>query len=192
MTNILEKRSVVRNTGPELLLVEYRGSVVREDRTPVMNGGELYGSARSKHVGKLSAPCGVVRRERTEEPPVAQQAPKKAHFTYRDYLRWPEGERWELVNGVPRAMTPAPSRRHQEVLGELHLEIGIQLRGRTCRAYIAPFDVRLPENAPAPELDDDQVVQPDLVVVCDPAKLDERASRLRLAGYSLQLRGACV
>ncbi len=47
------------------------------------------------------------------------------------------------------------------------------LEGRNCEVYYAPFDVRLPEG----DEEDHQiktVVQPDLVVICDPSKLDEK------------------
>jgi Uma2 family endonuclease len=38
-------------------------------------------------------------------------------FIYRDYLTWPEDERWEQIEGIPCEMTPAPSRRHQKKHG---------------------------------------------------------------------------
>ncbi len=97
-------------------------------------------------------------------------------YTYGDYLGWPEGERWELIEGVPFDMTPAPSRRHQHLLTRLAVPIGSYLEGKPCELYLAPFDVRLPRvDERAEEVD--TVVQPDLVVVCDPAKLDDRGCR---------------
>ena len=36
-------------------------------------------------------------------------------WTYADYLAWPDDERWEIINGVAYAMSPAPSRLHQEI-----------------------------------------------------------------------------
>lgn len=100
----------------------------------------------------------------------------KSRFTYGDYLEWPDDERWELIDGVPYNMTPAPSRRHQQMSGELVRQIGNFLRDHNCEGYAAPFDVRLPE---ADELDEDvtNVVQPDIVVVCDVDKLDDRGCR---------------
>ncbi|GAB4178280.1 MAG: Uma2 family endonuclease [Rhodocyclaceae bacterium] len=98
------------------------------------------------------------------------------HHTYGDYLRWPEEERYELIDGIAHAMAPAPSRRHQEVTGELFRCIAAALEGSPCRAYIAPFDVRLPRADEADEAVD-TVVQPDLSVICDRAKLDERGCR---------------
>ncbi len=99
--------------------------------------------------------------------------------TYGEYLTWPEwplGERYELIDGVAYAMTPAPSRSHQRLLGELFREIAQALEQSGCEVNIAPFDVRLPDHDEADEAIVN-VVQPDLVVVCDPAKLDERGCR---------------
>jgi len=100
----------------------------------------------------------------------------EARHTYPEYCRWPEDARWELIDGIAYAMPPAPSRRHQEVLGELFRQVANALAGHPCRPFIAPFDVRLPR---AGEADDaiDTVVQPDLSVACDPGKLDERGCR---------------
>ena len=96
--------------------------------------------------------------------------------TYGEYATWPEGVRCELIDGIVYDMAPAPSRRHQEVLGELFRQVADALEGTPCRPYIAPFDVRLPE---ADEADAAvaTVVRPDLVVVCDEARLDERGCR---------------
>jgi Uma2 family endonuclease len=96
--------------------------------------------------------------------------------TYADYARWPEDTRFELIDGIAYAMGPAPARRHQEVAGEIFRQIADALEGTPCRPYIAPFDVRLPR---AGEADDavDTVVQPDISVVRDKAKLDERGCR---------------
>ena len=96
-------------------------------------------------------------------------------FTYADYLAWPEDERWELINGEAYAMA-APGLAHQAAVGELFVQISVFLRGKPCRPFVAPFDVRLPRGK---EADDDvtTVVQPDISVVCDPAKLDERGCR---------------
>lgn len=98
------------------------------------------------------------------------------HHTYADYCRWPDGVRYELVDGRAHAMSPAPSSRHQEVLGELFRQIADALDGKPCRAYLAPFDVRLPRGD---ESDDaiETVVQPDLSVICDRSKIDERGCR---------------
>ena len=89
----------------------------------------------------------------------------KGHFTFADYKSWAEDERWEIVDGEPYNMTPSPSTKHQEVLGELHRLFSVYLHGKTSRVYLSPFDVRLPEKD---ELDEEiqTVVQPELTIIC--------------------------
>lgn len=100
-------------------------------------------------------------------------AASKETFTYGDYEKWPEDQRWELIDGIPYDMTPAPSRKHQEILGELYLQFAAYLKNKSCKVYLAPFDVRLPQgDEPGEKVR--TVVQPDLTVVCDHAKLDEK------------------
>jgi Uma2 family endonuclease len=97
-------------------------------------------------------------------------------YTYKDYLEWPEEDRWELIEGVAHAMTPSPSRSHQKISVALVKKISQYLEGKKCEVYHAPFDVRLPEG------DEEEgaiktVVQPDIVVICDPTKLDEKGCK---------------
>ena len=97
-------------------------------------------------------------------------------FTYGDYLTWDDDERWELIDGVPYNMSPAPRVRHQRILGELYRQFANWLLDKPCLVFLAPFDVRLPE---ADESDDqvETVVQPDLSVICDRTKLDDAGCR---------------
>ncbi|MEW5887691.1 MAG: Uma2 family endonuclease [Pseudomonadota bacterium] len=99
-----------------------------------------------------------------------------AYHTYADYLTWPEDVRYELIDGIAYLMGPAPVRAHQEVVGEIYFQVHGALEGKPCRAYVAPFDVRLPKGNEADE-QVDTVVQPDVLVVCDESKLDERGMR---------------
>lgn len=94
-------------------------------------------------------------------------------YSYADYLLWKFKERVELFKGKILKMSPAPSRKHQEIAGTIHLEIGHLFKNQPCKVYIAPFDVRLPKHT----TDDSEVftvVQPDLCIICDPSKLDDR------------------
>ena len=97
-------------------------------------------------------------------------------FTYADYLQWPEDERWELINGKPYAMAPAPTISHQALAGQLFRQIDEALDGPPCSALIAPVDVLLPASDEADE-QAATVVQPDILVVCDPEKITERNVR---------------
>ncbi|HRF13204.1 MAG TPA: Uma2 family endonuclease [Candidatus Accumulibacter phosphatis] len=97
-------------------------------------------------------------------------------FTYADYRQWPDDERWELIDGVAYAMAPAPTISHQTLAGQLFRQIDQALDGTPCRTLIAPVDVLLPG---ANEVDEQvtTVVQPDILVVCDPAKVTENHIR---------------
>lgn len=99
-----------------------------------------------------------------------------AYHTYADYLAWPETVRYELVDGVAYLMVPAPVLDHQHIAGEVYYQLRRSLAGKPCRPFIAPVDVRLPKHDEADERVD-TVVQPDVLVVCDPAKLDRRGVR---------------
>jgi Uma2 family endonuclease len=85
-------------------------------------------------------------------------------FTYAEYRKWDDSERWELIDGVPYNMTPAPTTRHQSILTKLVSRIDAFLAGKTCKPFVAPTDV---------VFDEYNVVQPDLLVVCDLSKITE-------------------
>ncbi|RMG66419.1 MAG: Uma2 family endonuclease [Bacteroidetes bacterium] len=96
-------------------------------------------------------------------------------YTYADYLTWQFDEMVELIRGKIFRMSPAPNTGHQHLSGDLYGQIWSHLKGQSCKAFHAPFDVRLPLPE-AQQLGDkvDTVVQPDLCVVCDLTKLDRR------------------
>jgi Uma2 family endonuclease len=99
---------------------------------------------------------------------------KQDYYTYADYLTWDDNERWEIINGVAYNMSPAPTTKHQLILLELSKQISLFLdKGdKRCLVLVAPFDVRFPQNAQDDEIVD--VVQPDVSVICDVSKLDEK------------------
>jgi Uma2 family endonuclease len=98
------------------------------------------------------------------------------HHTYGDYLGWPDDVRYELIDGVAYLMAPAPTLAHQDVVGEVYRQLANALTDRPCRVYVAPVDVRLPKANEA-DTDIDTVVQPDVLVLCDPTKADRRGLR---------------
>jgi len=90
-------------------------------------------------------------------------------LTYADYLALPDdGRRYELVNGDLWPMAGA-GRLHQLSVVEMSRQLGNQLLGKPCRLYLAPFDVRLAEAFDADGFESN-VVQPDLLIVCDRRK----------------------
>ena len=98
----------------------------------------------------------------------ARQSEKR--YTYADYCTWDDGERWELIDGIPYAMAPSPSQLHQSLSMDISNQLYNYLKDKECKVFAAPFDVRL-----NPDTDDDIVVQPDIIVVCDDTKLDGKS-----------------
>ncbi len=97
------------------------------------------------------------------------------HYSYADYLTWIDDKMREIINGVVKLMS-SPSRKHAKISSRIGYEMETYIRRNKgkCEIYHAPFDVRLPRNG---EIADDKiytVVQPDICVVCDLSKLDER------------------
>lgn len=97
----------------------------------------------------------------------------KKKYTYADYLTWPEGERWEIIDGVPYQQA-APSTVHQEILMELARQIANYLKDKSCKVYPAPFCVRLTKGNEISNEDIKKVVEPDITIVCDQSKVDEQ------------------
>jgi len=77
------------------------------------------------------------------------------HYTYDDYVKW-EG-RWELIHGIPYAMVPAPTVKHQRLSVKIAHQLETLLTNcGTCRTLM-PVDWQIDEYI---------VVQPDVLVVC--------------------------
>ena len=78
------------------------------------------------------------------------------NYNYEDYCQW-EG-RWELIDGIPYAMSPLPRPAHQTVAGNLHAEFRTALKaaGCNCKVY-QPIDYKISENT---------ILNPDLLIIC--------------------------
>jgi Uma2 family endonuclease len=98
---------------------------------------------------------------------------KEDTYTYQDLLNWPGDERWELIDGHAYAMSPAPLFRHQKMVGSVHAQLFAQLQGKPCQVMVAPLDVRLTESNLEGK-STTHVVQPDVLIFCDPSKADEK------------------
>ncbi len=101
-------------------------------------------------------------------------------YTYKDYLSWDDGKRWEIIEGKlyplefgddPRNMSPAPGRRHQEISRNIVTLIHSFLKKKSCSVFEAPFDVRFIEDDFS-----ETVLQPDISVFCDATKLDDKGA----------------
>jgi Uma2 family endonuclease len=94
-------------------------------------------------------------------------------YTYADYLKWNFEERLELFRGRIYKLS-APNTKHQVIAGDIFVAVKNFLGKQKCQAFIAPFDVRLPVKNRKKDSEVTTVVQPDLCVVCDDAKIDAR------------------
>lgn len=83
-------------------------------------------------------------------------------YTWEDYRAWDDGERWELISGEPYCMSPAPTSRHQAIVTDLSVLLHQQLKNDRCRTFVSPIDVKL---------SDDNIVQPDVLVICDRSQI---------------------
>ncbi|HDZ91132.1 MAG: Uma2 family endonuclease [Deltaproteobacteria bacterium] len=92
---------------------------------------------------------------------MAQAIRKEKRYSYKDYLDWPDDERWELIDGVAYNMSAAPRIIHQNIVSNFHIRLKTHPENR-CYTGIAPTDV---------VFDEYNVVQPDLFVVCDAGKI---------------------
>jgi len=102
------------------------------------------------------------------------QLDSKKRYSYADYLTWMDDKRRELIEGFINLMTPAPSVKHQLLSGNLHRILSNYLYKKTCKVFYAPFDVRLPKNNKKDGKNIYTVVQPDICIICDPEKLDDK------------------
>ncbi|MEX8546717.1 MAG: Uma2 family endonuclease [Mucilaginibacter sp.] len=94
-------------------------------------------------------------------------------YTYADYLKWNFDERLELIKGKIFPMSPAPVEIHQRISTIVGNELYNNLKGKPCRVYSAPFDVRLIRKSKK-DKEIITVVQPDICVICDLSKIDGR------------------
>lgn len=98
-------------------------------------------------------------------------------YSYEDYLTWQFQEKLELIKGKIFKMSPAPSTTHQRISRKLTGVMISAFKNHSCELFVAPFDVRL-LNKKKSTLDQEiyTVVQPDLCIICDDAKIDERGA----------------
>lgn len=89
-------------------------------------------------------------------------------YTTADIEALPDGERAELIDGEMFIME-SPSRTHQKILGELYVQIYLYIKGNEgpCEVFLAPFGIYIAD-------DTRNYVEPDISVICQQDKLDER------------------
>jgi len=95
-------------------------------------------------------------------------------YSYADYLQWTFEDRLELIKGKIFKMSPGPNLYHQDISVIVSNEIYNYLKGKPCKVYVAPFDVRFPRKTDGNSNKKIYtVLQPDICVICDLSKLDK-------------------
>ena len=94
-------------------------------------------------------------------------------YSYADYLLWKFQERLELIKGKNFAISPALSRKHQDISFNITLTLGNLFKKVPCK-YMQPFLMFAFQEKEKNNKDILTVVQPDLCVICDESKLDDK------------------
>ena len=79
------------------------------------------------------------------------------HYTYEDWVQW-EGK-WELIDGHPIAMSPAPVPRHQRIVADMIIDLGIALRKKKCGNCFVYDSIDY-------KISEDTILEPDVLIVC--------------------------
>ncbi len=92
-------------------------------------------------------------------------------YTYDEYYTWQFADRVELIDGKVYHLFPGPNTKHQEVSANLTYNWYGFFRNKKCKVFAAPFDVRFPKKDGSKT---NTVVQPDLCIICDLSKIENR------------------
>ena len=123
--------------------------------------------------GKRIAVLKYWEESRAEAPMAAESTAaypsERPTVTVEEFRKLSEASdaRYEYIDGEVYQLA-SPSWAHQRVVGELFSRIYEWSRGKRCKPVTSPFDVTLFKDKV------ENIVQPDIVVVCDPENIDDR------------------
>lgn len=137
----------------------------------VTQGGEVIVTKNERGVAKLvpyQDPMVHVIKEGSAEYYIRKRV------TYQEFLEITEHteERYELIDGELYLLA-SPTHLHQVAIREIFGQFYNYFQDKTCSPLTAPFDVRLHNDSPSFE-EDPNVVQPDILVICDEEQIDEK------------------
>ena len=103
------------------------------------------------------------------------QLDRDGRYSYADYLTWKFEERVEIIRGYISPLI-SPNRKHQSISWQLTVNLGNTFKHQKCKAYAAPFDVRLLDKNKSKKANAHvyTVIQPDICIICDEKKLDDK------------------
>ena len=94
----------------------------------------------------------------------AEKLIREEKYKYSDYENWQDSENWEIISGKAYMMAPSPTIKHQNISGNIYNEFKNYVKGKSCKVFYE-IDVVLSEE---------DIVKPDIMVVCDKEKLGEK------------------
>jgi Uma2 family endonuclease len=115
----------------------------------------------------------TIYNEEEEQYQLVEEPDASYTYSYYDYMQWKFKERLELIKGHIYKLS-TPNSKHQIIVGKLHVRFYNFLEKKTCKVFVSPFDVRLPRKNRTGDKEITTVVQPDVFIVCDETKIDER------------------
>lgn len=123
---------------------------------------------------KLKGQGKVPKSYKIEDPEIWEfkELDLSGTYSYASYMRWKFHERVELIKGKIFQMG-APTTKHQVFIGDIFAVLHQFLKGKQCRVFVSPFDVRFPGRSLA-DREVFTVLQPDICVVCDDQKIDDK------------------
>lgn len=90
-------------------------------------------------------------------------------YTYEDLVRFEDENRYEIIDGELYLMA-SPASKHQVILLDMAMQFSKFFENKKCKPFIAPLDVRLDGKGKKSK----NVIQPDLMVVCDQNKIQDK------------------
>ncbi len=112
------------------------------------------------------------QRDQEENPSMVHEPDMNGTYTAKDYLQWQFEGMVELIKGKIFKMSPAPTSWHQSISMFLTGTLWQHLNDKSCKLFAAPFDVYL-THTPKNYKTTNNIVQPDLCVICDISKIKE-------------------
>lgn len=165
---IVKATEIKNNLGKYLKLLDQEDIIILKNGSPVAKLTKQEGWNRSD----IDYEQGI--RTYAQADCVGEQAEVYGShgikMSYEEFMEMYENtdERYEYIDGEVFRMT-SPRVTHQHVLGNLYAVFRLWFHGKRCMPYLSPFDVTLKKGEKGMN-----VVQPDLLVVCDPENKNEK------------------
>jgi len=151
---IVKSTDIKNNFGKYIKLLEDEDIIITKNGAPV---AKIVKQTEWEDLGRISEQA-------------AEYASKGKKMTYEEFVEFcrKSDDRYEYIDGKAY-MIVSPKITHQQVVGNLFILLYAWFKGKKCRPYLSPFEVTLKKNDK-----NINVVQPDLLVICDPENRDEK------------------